>query len=143
LLSFLVAVVAAATLWGVFSLRASAHQAVEVDGYLSQLSSDVSIKTLLCRRYEKDFFLNLADQKARDDYLAKWNNAFAGLNQAIGGFDAAATLFDDKQLAANWRTDSAAYQAAFLAVVEKIERREITAPSQANLALPRRITSAA
>ncbi|HEX5689480.1 MAG TPA: HAMP domain-containing protein, partial [Roseiflexaceae bacterium] len=130
-----VAVVAAATLWGIFSLRASARQAVEVDGYLSRLSSDVSIKTLQCRRYEKDFFLTLSDEKTRNEYLAKWNNGFAGLNQAIGGFDAAAAKPEDKQLAADWRTDSAAYQAAFLAVVMQIERGEITTPSQANLAL--------
>jgi methyl-accepting chemotaxis protein len=135
LLCVLMTIVGAATLWGIFSLSAAANQAVEVDGYLSRLSSDVSIKTLLCRRYEKDFFLNLADQKTRNDYLTKWNNAFTGLNQAIGGFDAAATKPEDKQLAATWRKDSAAYQTAFLSVVQQIENNTIATSADANAAL--------
>ncbi|MFL5804367.1 MAG: hypothetical protein ACJ8CR_21815, partial [Roseiflexaceae bacterium] len=83
LLSLLAAGVAATALWGIVRIRDTAHQAAEVDGRMSRLASQIATQTLLCRRYEKDLFLNIGDNSARADYQSKWNTAFAGLEQVI------------------------------------------------------------
>src|SRR3569832_320710 len=67
-------------LWGLGHVQDSAHQATEIDGRMSRLASDVATQTLLARRYEKDFFLNIADSSARTDYLTKWRQTSTALD---------------------------------------------------------------
>lgn len=64
LLGVLVAIVAAGAIKGVSNVRSSARKAIAVDGQLSRLASEVATQTLESRRYEKDFFLNVADSRA-------------------------------------------------------------------------------
>src|SRR5690349_21330394 len=70
-------------LWGLGRVQDSARQATEIDGQMSRLASEVGTQTLLARRYEKDFFLNVADASARADYLTKWHQASTALDSAI------------------------------------------------------------
>jgi methyl-accepting chemotaxis protein len=131
-----VVVVAVGALWGLSGLRATAYEAVQVHGQMSYLASQVSIQTLLTRRYEKDFFLNIDKVDVRAEYLEKWNAAHADLSKAINAFgsDEAATA-DDKQQAENWGAASLLYQAGFADLVQSVSAGKITTPQEANDAL--------
>src|SRR5262245_49702331 len=132
LLSVLVAAVSGTALWGLFSVRESARQAVAVDGQLSRLASKVATQTLESRRYEKDFFLNIGDLSARDDYLAKWRANRTALEQAIAAFDAAATIPEDKQQAAQWREQVSSYERDVEQIVSGVADGRITTSVGAN-----------
>src|SRR5689334_14296779 len=95
LLIALAAAILGVALWGLGHVQDSAHQATEIDGRMSSLASEVGTQTLLARRYEKDFFLNVADSNARTDYLTKWRQTSTALDGAIEAFAAAATTIDD------------------------------------------------
>ncbi len=132
LVSVLLAIVGVAAMGSLLSLGGAMRQAVEVDGQLSYLANQVAIQTLLCRRYEKDLFLNLADVKVRSEQQAFWNNSFADLTRAIDEFDAAATTPEDKKLVTVWRKESATYQKSFLEVGQWIAAGSVTSPESAN-----------
>jgi PAS domain S-box-containing protein len=122
-------------LWSLLHLRTVVQQAVEVDGRLSRLSSQVAIQALLCRRYEKDFFLNIGDGLAEADYSIKWDTAAAGLDQAIQAFGTTATTAEDRQQVLTWQTESLRYQQAFAQLRQVIGEQQITDPAQANSAI--------
>jgi methyl-accepting chemotaxis protein len=131
----LVAVVAVTALSGLNRVSASVNQVVVVDGNLRNLAQEIAVQTLLCRRYEKDFFLNLDNPTDRTQYLEKWDAAFAGLQQAIQKFSLAASLREDQQQVDSWRVDSRNYQLAFEQVRNSIQAGTITTPQAANTAL--------
>jgi rsbT co-antagonist protein RsbR len=101
-LSLLVAAMAAVALWGLGSLRSSASQAAS-DSQTSRLASEVALRALLCRRYEKDFFLNSGAVDAQDAPLQLWHQASFDLRGAIKAFEDAATTDADREQAAAWR----------------------------------------
>ena len=122
-------------LWGLGHVQDSAHQATEIDGRMSRLASDVGTQTLLARRYEKDFFLNIADPNARADYLTKWRQASTALDGAIEAFAAAATTMDDLQQVRQWHEESAHYTQGFSEITRGVEEGRITTPQAANAGL--------
>src|SRR4051812_38593849 len=122
-------------LWGLGRVQDSARLATEVDGRMSRLASEVGPQTLLARRYEKDYFLNVADSNARADYLTKWRQASSALDGAIEAFAAAATTTDDQQQAREWRGDAAQYEQGFSEITRGVEAGRITTPQAANAGL--------
>jgi methyl-accepting chemotaxis protein len=137
LLSILVAAVAAIALWGLFSVRESARQAVAVDGQLNRLASEVATQTLESRRYEKDFFINVQDAFKRADYLKKWQSAYTALDQAIMGFSEAATevgTAEDQEQVARWRDQAARYHEDFEQLARAVADGRITTTQGADAA---------
>ncbi len=134
LLSVIVAIVSVGALEGIAHIRVSAHQAVAVDGQLSRLASEVTTQTLESRRYEKDFFLNVADPRARADYLAKWQTTSTALDQAIAAFAANAATAEDKQQAARWRQQVSHYIQDFEQIARAVTDGHITTSQAANTA---------
>src|SRR5262245_46774149 len=132
LLVALVGVIAGVALWGLARIYEPTRQATEINGRLSRLTSNVSIQTLLARRYEKDFFLNIADPNARADYLKKWRQATQDLDQAVESFAASATTPDDQRWATEWRSELAGYRRGVDEIVGKVEVGSITTPQAAN-----------
>ncbi len=132
LLSILVMIVAAGAITGITHVRGSAHQAVTVDGQLSRWASVIATQTLESRRYEKDFFLNIAEPPARADYLAKWHVATTALNQAIVAFAAAATTPDDQQQAARWHQEVAQYTQDFGQIAQAVTDGHLSNAQAAN-----------
>ena len=127
--------VAGAALWGLSTIHKAAQQAVEVDGHMSRLANDIAIETLLARRYEKDFFLNLDDADARAGYEEQWQRASTALGQAIEAFAAAAATTEDYQQVATWRAALSRYQEGFAQVKRATAAGTITTPQAANNAL--------
>ena len=129
-LSLLVAAIAALALWGLFNLRDSARQAAG-DNQTSHLASEVALQALLCRRYEKDFFLNSGDPIMQDASLQQWHQASIDLRGAIKAFADAATTDADKQQAAAWRNAWSDYGQGFGRVEIGINGGEIKTPQDA------------
>jgi len=134
LLGLLVAAMATVALGGIASVRGSVREALDVDEKLSQLASEVSTQTLESRRYEKDFFLNAANQDARDNYLAKWQTAVGALDQAIAAFAAAATTAEDQQQASNWHEQVIQYNRDFGQIARLLKDGSLNSPQAANTA---------
>lgn len=132
LLSVLVATVAASALGGIATVRDTVHQVVAIDGQLSWLASDVATQALESRRYEKDFFLNVADPRAQAEYLAKWHTSVLALDQAIAAFAAAAPTPEDQQQAARWRTQAARYAKDFGQIARAVAEGHIRTSAAAN-----------
>lgn len=129
-LSLLVAAIAAAALLGLASLRDSARR-VSADNEASRLASEVVVNALLCRRYEKDFFLNAGDLAAQDGPLQLWHNASFELRGAIKAFEDAASTDADREQAHAWRESWNVYTRGFGRVEIEINGGEIKTPRDA------------
>lgn len=134
LLSLLVALVTLIALWGLVQVGAAARQAIAVDGQMSRLASQVAIKALLCRRYEKDFFLNIGDQRRQDEALEQWRQADDELDAAIEAFGAAAALPEDQQEVRVWKASKTFYANGFVQVAQNVVAGRITTPRSAGMA---------
>ncbi|KPV49482.1 hypothetical protein SE17_32390, partial [Kouleothrix aurantiaca] len=129
-LSLLVAAIAGLAIWGVAGLRTSAQQASN-DNQLSQLASNVVIEALLCRTYEKDFFLNAGNVDAQDEPLQQWHEVSLDLRRAIKDFEAAATTDSDRKQAQMWRDSWGIYIKDFGRAEIAINVGEIKTPQDA------------
>lgn len=134
-LSFLLASVVLTSIYSFNRIRVQTHQTIEVNGRLSQLADQVANHTLLCRRYEKDVFLNISDPLQHAEYMTKWQAAFTTLQTTIAAFEQAAATPDDITQATVWRTESQNYQSAVLGVERAVLSGTVTTPSAANEAL--------
>src|SRR4051794_37742681 len=63
---------AASGYWGLANVTATAEMILTVDVAAAETSGEVQAATLNLRRYEKDYFLHIADAPVRAQYLAKW-----------------------------------------------------------------------
>lgn len=129
-LSVLVAVIAGLALLGVMNLRASARHASS-DSEESRLASQIVVNALLCRRYEKDFFLSSGDLDAQDGPLQRWHQSSIALRGAIKAYEDAATSADDQRLAQSWREVWSQYTRGFGRVEIAINGGEIKTPQDA------------
>jgi len=129
-LSLLVAIVAAIALWGLINLRQSARRAA-TDSQISRLAEEVAMQALLCRRYEKDFFLSSGDLTAQDRPLQQWHQSNMDLLGAIKAYEDVATTDADKQQATAWRNTWKSYLQGFGRVEIGINGGEIKTPYDA------------
>jgi rsbT co-antagonist protein RsbR len=129
-LSLLVALVAVFALWGLANLRESARRAA-TDSQASRLAEEVAMQALLCRRYEKDFFLSSGDLVAQDRPLQQWHQTSIDLLRAIKNFEDAAVSDADKQQASGWRDAWRSYVQGFGRVEIGINSGEIKTPFDA------------
>jgi methyl-accepting chemotaxis protein len=65
---------AATGYWGLNTVAETAQKILQVDVVAADTSGQVQASTLNLRRFEKDYFLNLTDQKKRDEYMDSWKN---------------------------------------------------------------------
>jgi hypothetical protein len=134
LLIAILAVILASLLIGKTWVRGLVDQNL-ADRQLSRFANGIVFQALLCRRFEKDILLNLNNQIARNDYLARWNQATSDLDRAIQGFSSAAITVADRTQANTWRTEIAHYRAAVQETVHAIDSGRITTPEEANTVL--------
>jgi methyl-accepting chemotaxis protein len=132
LLSILVAAMTTLSLKSIMQVSGFAHEAVDVDGQLSRLASDVANQTLESRRYEKDFFLNVEDSYVRQDYLTKWSKSAQALDHAIAAFSAAASTPEDQQQATSWHREASQYITDFKQVAQAVNNGHIITSEDAN-----------
>jgi nitrogen fixation/metabolism regulation signal transduction histidine kinase len=118
--------------WCLATVGDISARTLKVSVRLADLAGIVAELTLQCRRYEKDIFLSLLDPMALDDSKRNWRHAFDQLQKAIADFAAQAVSEEDQTAAAKWRSDSAAYRQALLAVIDRIDAGKIETPQQAD-----------
>jgi methyl-accepting chemotaxis protein len=135
LITVLLLSVVTTSLLGLSRIQATTHQALGVDGTISRLADEVALNGLLCRRYEKDFLLNLDDQQLRQDYFTRWQAVYAQLDRSIAAFAAAATTQEHQAQAMQWRQAYNEYGRAFAEIERGVAANRISSPQTANEAL--------
>lgn len=131
----LVVLVTLGALVGLGRIRATATTAVEVDGLMSQLASNVAIKAQAARRYDQSYLLYFEDPARRESFWRLWTTADLNLDFAISEFAAAATLAEDQRQAQLWQAAYVLYSEGFRDVAEAIESGEIRSPREADARL--------
>jgi signal transduction histidine kinase/DNA-binding response OmpR family regulator len=140
-LSGLVAVVAIAALWGIANMRSAASRSLDHYERRSHIANELAIKMLLCRRYEKDYFLNINDMLERYVASEKWQRESSALGKLLTEYEGLAETSEDRSQVALWRDAKATYDNAFFDIQSMVVGGEIASPEQANAALePARAT---
>jgi methyl-accepting chemotaxis protein len=99
------------------------------------IANSVAEETLQCRRYEKDFFLNLNNAEERGRYRKEWLDAFGRLRKAIEDFRNNAAGPEDQETVRKWTEATARYQTAMQTVLRQVDDGAIQKPEQANEAM--------
>lgn len=127
LLSIAIAIVA---LQGLFALRTETRTSA-TDIKLSRLANEIGLQALLCRRYEKDFFLSAGNPSSQQAPVQQWHMASINLREAIKVFEEAATSDEDRKLAGDWRDTWREYVLGFGRVEIAISAGQIQSPQDA------------
>lgn len=128
LLTALLLVVIAVAISSLAYMRSITTHAIEVDGQMSHLANDIASQTLLCRRYEANMFLNVADSSMRSYYMIMWKGAQQNLDIAVAAFAKAATMPEDQQQAREWIDQSKSYTSVILSIDRQVTAGTITTP---------------
>jgi methyl-accepting chemotaxis protein len=125
---------AATGYWGLHTIANTAEQILAVDVVAADTSGQVQASTLGLRRFEKDYFLNMADPKLRDQYLDQWKaerQTLLGLLDKLNGVVEEA----DRAKIAVMRTALDRYDDGFEKVRDAIQAGNLHSPAEANHAL--------
>ena len=133
-LSLLIVGVGGISFWGILRLEALSNEAVNEDGEIGRLASDVAIHTLLLRRYEKDFFLNVGRSPKQEESLALWTQENAKLRESIDVFEQFVTTTEDKGQALHWREMLSRYNEGFFLIRDQVLTSRLTTPQAAEIA---------
>ena len=100
---------AGAGYWGLSNVAATAEHILTVDVASADTAGQVHAAALELRRYEKDYFLNIANPKLRDEYLQKWHGQKEQLLQRLDKLNGLLDHDSERTRAAGMRTAIAAY----------------------------------
>jgi len=131
----LVAVAGLTGFWGLAQTVQTTYGILHHDAKLMQEASEAQVNGLQLRRYEKDSFLNIGDQKKSAEYWDKWNQEHTELDAHLNALDQAATIPDDKELVRGIRADLSTYTIGFQSVLQQISEKTIKTPADANAAM--------
>jgi len=125
---------AATGYWGLNTVAETAQRILQVDVVAADTSGQVQASTLNLRRYEKDYFLNLTDQKKRDEYMDSWKNERQTL---LALLDKLNRLIDDsgRGKVTAMRAALERYEEGFEKVREGVQNGSIHTPAEANHAM--------
>ena len=135
LLLTLMLALAGAGYWGAKTAADASNSMVTEEVPELALALRVQSGVLTLRRYEKDMFLNLADQTAFEGYVGKWNEAHAGVKARLDSLSATASDPEEIQTANQMQADLVKYSDALTVVVVRIRNGRIATPAQANAAV--------
>jgi rsbT co-antagonist protein RsbR len=130
LLTLLAAAIAAVALGSLFMLRVDTRTSA-ADTTMSRLANEVGLRALLCRRYEKDFFLSAGDPSQQQAPVQQWHAESINLREAINAFEKAATSDADREFANTWRAAWQEYVRGFGRVELAISQAQIQSPQDA------------
>ena len=111
-----------------------AHAAIDEDAMRSRQADRAVVAALQCRRYEKDFFLNLNDPPTRTDYLRKWTASWEALRDGLDLLRTAG-LPEETRKVDGYAAAARRYRRHFLEVVDAVQEGTITRPEAANRAI--------
>jgi methyl-accepting chemotaxis protein len=131
----LVAVAGLTGFWGLSQTVETTYGILHHDAKLMQEASQAQVNGLQLRRYEKDSFLNIADQQKSADYSDKWKAEHAELDAHLNTLEQTTTLPADKETVRGIRADLSTYTIGFQSVVQQISEKTVKSPADANAAM--------
>jgi len=128
LLLGLMLALAGAGYWGAKSAANASNAMVTEEVPELKLALEVKSGVLTLRRYEKDMFLNIADQTAMEGYVGKWNTAHDEVKARLDSLSATASDPEEISTSNQMQADLVKYSDALTAVVLKIRSGKIRTP---------------
>jgi methyl-accepting chemotaxis protein len=130
-----VMVVAAAGQWALSTSTETALQVLNVDFAINSASNDAQTDALNLRRFEKDLFLNCADNEKRTEYFGKWNDARRDLDQHLTAIEKLGVDEAGHEAIRQTRTDLEEYATVFTSIAHRFESGELKTSADANVAI--------
>jgi methyl-accepting chemotaxis protein len=127
--------VAATGYWGTMATHAVTLEVLEVDAAITEQSQRARALTLELRRFEKDFFLNVGDPTKQAEYLEKWQDDRAQLEEKLSLLQRLESDPVEREGLSTMRQDLATYVSGFQKVVELARQGEILTPQEGNAAM--------
>ena len=121
--------------WGLGEMKSEITDVSERSDKLVEYAQRTRANINILRRYEKDMFLNIADEMKVEDYKMKWTAAFDHFRQRTDSMSELLTTQEDKDKIADINKYMAEYAAGFEKVYENIKSAEIKSPQEANKAI--------
>jgi methyl-accepting chemotaxis protein len=128
-------VVAGTGYWGLDSVKQETVSMLQGDAQISQYSAIIKADTLELRRAEKDSFLNIDNQKTREEYVATWKRWREQLKTELADIDKKNLNAEDKQSVRKMEVNASAYENGYTKVLGMIEDGRIKTPQAANEAI--------
>lgn len=126
---------AASGYWGLANVTATAEDILSVDVVAADTSGQVQAATLNLRRYEKDYFLNMADAAKRSEYLTKWKAEYQATLALLDKLAAMLRTDDERAKITVMRTALSGYDEGFDKVRDAIDKGTLADPASANHAI--------
>jgi len=126
---------AASGYWGLSNVTATAETILTVDVAAAETSGQVQAETLNLRRFEKDYFLNVADAAKRADYLAKWKTDYQDVIEHLDTLHRLVRTDQERSKVSAMRGALAGYDEGFEKVRDAVERGVLTQPAECNRAI--------
>ncbi len=120
---------------GLGSISEVVSHTLAVDARLVATADSVRADTLLLRRYEKNYFINIADTEKRASYLVKWNEERDVLVADLTAAKVVAVDQEDFEVIAEMLEKLEGYTTGFNVVKAGIEAGLITTTQDANEAI--------
>lgn len=127
--------VAALGYWGTHSVNNEAASILNGPAKVAENAQRTRAHVLGCRRFEKDFFLNIGNKDEEVAYQAKWNDQRESLMVRLAELDKYVVHDEDRKLIEAMRAEFAKYEAGFREVQGQIASGQIKTPEAANLAI--------
>ena len=121
--------------WGTDSVNSEAAGILNGPAKVAENAQRTRAHILGCRRFEKDFFLNIGDKEQEQGYQAKWNDQRESLMARLADVEKYSTSEDDKKLVATMKEEFAKYEAGFHQVQGEIASGQIKSAEAANQAI--------
>ena len=128
-------VVAGTGYWGLDSVKQETVSMLQGDAQISQFAALIKADTLELRRAEKDSFLNVDNQKTREDYVATWKHWREQLKTQLADIDKKHLNTEDKESVRKMEANASAYESGYTKVLGMIEDGRIKTPQAANEAI--------
>lgn len=128
-------VVAGTGYWGLDSVKQETVSMLQGDAQISQFAALIKAETLELRRAEKDSFLNIDNQRTREDYIATWKRWREQLKNQLAEIDKKNLTADDKTLVRKMEENASTYENGYTKVLAMIEDGRIKTPQTANESL--------
>jgi methyl-accepting chemotaxis protein len=126
---------AATGYWGLANVAGTAQRILNVDVVAADTSGQVQATTLELRRYEKDYFLNVATPKVREEYLEKWQHQRQTLESLLDRLGTLVEREHERGRIATMRTALVGYDEGFDKVRDEIANGALKTPAEANQAI--------
>jgi methyl-accepting chemotaxis protein len=121
--------------WGLETVAALAREILNVGSPLVEHSQRARANTLGLRRFEKDYFLNIGAPEKEAEYLAKWKDQKARLDERLVELTRLAQTDADRETVRAMQKDANLYEEGFTKVVASIREGGVKTSQEANAAI--------